>query len=124
MKKILAITGSFGAVVAFAATVWGLSTFWVEYCNTEANFEREQAEAIADVRETAFLAMQQSGLAIAQQRAAWLEQQLFFYENTYQCQGSAPNGKCNGRVFRTYLNHLREYDQVQKQIQKYLRGGS
>ena len=117
-KRMWSIIGSVLTVLAFAGGVWGISSYWHGYCAKEVIHETAQAAEIKEVNETALLAMQQSSLVIAQQRAAWLEQQLVYYEQSFGCLEHQPSGKCVDRVWRTYQNHLHEYKELQKTIRK------
>ena len=120
-KKFWAILGSVMTLLAFTGVVWGVSTFWYGYCTKEELHELDQASKIEEARETALIAMQQSRLVIAQQRAAWLEEQLVYYERTHGCVEHQQTSTCNGRVYRTYKRYLHEYLELQKEINAALR---
>lgn len=117
-KRLWSIIGSILTILAFAGGVWGISSFWHNYCSEEDMHEFAQATEIKEVNETALLAMQQSSLVIAQQRAGWLEQQLVYYERTHGCVEHQPSGSCVDRIWRTYQNYLLEYKELQKAIRK------
>lgn len=121
MKKILTILGGTLTILAFAGAVWGVSSFWHNYCALEEIHEHDQANEIKEVNETALLAMNQSSLAISQQRAAWLEEQLVFYEREHGCREDVITSSCNDRVRRVYLKYLREFNLLQIEISKYLK---
>jgi len=118
MKKILAILGGALTILAFAGAVWAVSSFWHNYKSEEEIHEFAQSAEIEEVYDTAILAMQKSSLAIAQQRAAWLEEQLVYYERQHGCKDSGQTANCNGRIWKTYNKYLLEYNDLQKEIRK------
>lgn len=118
--KILKILVSIGVVITFAGSVWALSAFWHNYCTAELLHETAQAATIEEVNEIALLAMQKSSLAIAQQRAAWLEEQIVYYEREFSCRESQQTTRCTDRVWRTYQKYLKEYYDLQDEIRKAL----
>lgn len=121
MNKTLKMIGVILTIVGFAGAVWGVSSYWHGYCADETIHETAQAAEIQEVYETAMLAMQKSSLVIAQQRSAWLEEQLVYYEQKHGCNDTGQTATCTDRVWRTYQKYLMEYKDLQKEIRKALK---
>jgi len=101
-----------GTFISIVASVYATSSYWHGYCATEKIHEFKQDEKI-------ILAVNQSTLAILQQRMTWLEQRIWELEKEYAC-ANPPGSQCNGTILRTYKNYLKEYRTLQEKISKLL----
>lgn len=101
-----------GTFLSIVASVWATTSYWHGYRTTEKIHEFKQDENIC-------LALNQSNLAILQQRATWLEERIWELEKEYGC-AYPPDVKCNGTILRTYKKYLHEYADVQKKISELL----
>jgi len=105
MKKTWSIIIAAATLIALSGSVWAVSSYWHSYCAKEVIHEISQDSNIE-------LAMNQSKLAILQQRMNWLEQRIWEIEKEYHCP------KCAGSIKRTYDNYVTEYQSIQKKIQE------
>ena len=101
----------YGAVclIALAAGIWGISSYWHSYTSAETVHEYEQTKEIK-------LAMDKSQLAIDQQRVAWLEERIWEMEQKYGCEESRITASCSSRIWRTYQKYLKEYNFLLEKI--------
>lgn len=104
IKKAMGIIAGAGALIVIGSAVWAVSSYWHEYKTDETIHEVSQDK---DIR----LAMNQSQLAIIQQRVNWLEQRIWEIEKEYNCP------KCSGTILKTYKKYVQEYTSLQKKIE-------
>ncbi len=110
-KKFWGVIIGVATVIALAASVWGISSFWHGYTSAETVHEYEQAKEIK-------LAMDKSQMAIDQQRITWLEERIFGMEQEYGCTEGQIRASCSGRIWRTYQKYIKEYTFLLEEINK------
>jgi hypothetical protein len=104
-KKYWGVIIGFATLLGIAASVWGVSSYWHGYCSVETIKEAKQDDLI-------MLAVNQSKLALAQQRLRWLEERLYEMESKYGC----PH--CSGPTKRRYDKYLREHQALEQKVQQ------
>lgn len=104
-KKAWSVLVGIVAFLAMAGTITGGVSYWYSYCAVETIHETKQDEDID-------LAMNQGRLALIQQRMRYLEERMWQMQRDYGC----PN--CSGGVLRTYQDFLREYQNLQVQVNR------
>jgi len=104
MKKTWSIIIAATIIISVSASVWGVASYWFGYCSAETIHEKTQSENIQ-------LAMNQSQLAIYQQRANFLEQRIYEMETKYFCPA------CTGTIKKVYNNYMIEYNALLKKIE-------
>jgi len=104
MKKTWSIIIATTIIISVSASVWGVASYWFGYCATETIHETTQSENIQ-------LAMNQSSLAIYQQRAYFLEQRIYEMETKYLCPA------CEGTIKKIYTKYVLEYNALLKKIE-------
>ncbi len=94
--------------LAMAGTLTGGISYWYSYYTTEIIHETVQDEDIE-------LAMNQSTLALSQQRMKWLEMRIYEVEKQYGC----PN--CTGSIKKIYNEYVLEYKALQDKVNALMR---
>ena len=107
-KKISGILIGAGIIITISTCAWGVASYWFSYRAEESVHEVKQSENIE-------LAMNQSQLAIIQQRINWLEQRIWEIEREYGCPA------CRGSIKRVYAKYVEEYKALQLKIQQLMK---